>query len=113
MIPTTVLDRIYRMSKIFHVHHVNPVILSKKLPVTSKLLHHSQHIPTKYLTHITRAVPAAQELLRQVRQVSHGREIGGRDLHAVKIRSDTDMVHTDELHDVIDVVHDARDRHRR
>src|ERR1044072_6904284 len=100
------------INKINLAHPENFVILSNLL-LTSKLLHYSQHVPTKYLTHITLAIPAAQEFLRQVRQVSHGGEIGGRDLHAIKIRSDTNMIHTDEFHDVIDVVNDARNLHRR
>ena len=76
-------------------------------------LHYSQHVPTEYLTHITLRIPASQKLLRQVRQVGHAREIRSRDLHAIKIRSDTDMIHTNEFHDVIDMVHDTRNLHRR
>src|SRR6185436_12670834 len=77
------------------------------------LLHHPQHVSSKYLLNVLLRIAAAEKLTRQVWQLSDCRQVLRGRLYTVEVRSNSNVIRTNKFYDVIDMIDYARDRHSR
>src|SRR6266850_5532772 len=76
------------------------------------LLHYPQHIPAKDLVNVSFGIAPVQQFASEIWELSDVRQVAGRCLDAVEIRPNANVIDSHQLHDVVDVIHDARYRYR-
>src|SRR4029078_4025687 len=114
------MNRIDKIILLILFHLVNPVkttvATNGPAGTTSDSLrrrHNSQQILTKNLPDISFAVTTLEQFVRDVWQHRNILCTFRHVVRAIKISADADMIDTRNLHDVIDMIDQLRDRKRR